>query len=155
MMNKEEYKKEIVRMWDSVREEHKGEYSCYGVDCEFCPLGRRCDRIFSFEMIEAVEKWSKEHPPKKFKVSRLEYDILKHLSDNTALMYITRNVYGNVYLFNEEPRKSSGNWYGNGARSLSVLDELFQFVKCEDEEPTSIKDVLESCDIVEDDNEKK
>lgn len=80
MMNKEEYKKEIVRMWDSLRTENKGEYSCYGVDCEFCPLGRRCDRIFSFEMIEAVEKWSKENPPKtpkKFKVSRMEYDLLQ------------------------------------------------------------------------------
>lgn len=86
MMTKEEYKSEIVRMWDSLRDEHKGEYSCYGVDCEFCPLGRRCDRIFSFEMIEVVEKWSKEHPPKKYQVSRLEYDILK--------IYVEREFYG-------------------------------------------------------------
>ena len=45
MMDKEEYKKEIVRMWDSIRDKHKGEYSCYGVDCDSCPLGRKCDRI--------------------------------------------------------------------------------------------------------------
>ena len=77
MLDKDTYKRELVRMWDSVREEHKGEYSCYGVDCELCQLGRRCDRIFSFEMIEAVEKWSREHQPKKFKVSRLEYDLLQ------------------------------------------------------------------------------
>ena len=72
MIDKETYKKELVRMWDSIRDEHKGEYSCYGVDCEFCQLGRRCDRIFSFEMIEAIEKWSKEHPQKKFKISKME-----------------------------------------------------------------------------------
>lgn len=157
MMNKEEYKKEIVRMWDSVRATYVGDKKCMGVICEECALyGIDCgNSTNAFEMIEIVEKWSKEHRPKKFKVSRLEYDILKHLSDNTALMYITRNVYGNVYLFNEEPRKSSGNWYGNGARSMSVLDELFQFVKSEDEEPTSIKDVLENCEIVEDNKEEK
>ena len=77
MLDKDTYKRELVRMWDSVRDEHKGEYSCLGVDCEFCQLGRRCDRIFSFEMIEAVEKWSKNHQPKKYKVSRMEYDILQ------------------------------------------------------------------------------
>lgn len=87
MMDKETYKRELIRMWDSIRDGHKGEYSCYGVDCEFCPLGRRCDRIFSFEMIEAVEKWAKENPPKKFKVSRMEYDMLQiyainHISNN-------------------------------------------------------------------------
>ena len=81
MLDKDTYKRELVRMWDSVREEHKGEYSCLGVDCEFCQLGRRCDRIFSFEMIEAVEKWAKENQPKKFKVSQLEYDILKAFSE--------------------------------------------------------------------------
>ena len=76
-MTKEEYKRELIRMWDSLRTENKGEYSCYGVDCDFCPLGRRCDRIFSFEMIEAVEKWSKEHQSKKYQVSRMEYDLLQ------------------------------------------------------------------------------
>lgn len=82
MMTKEEYKKEIVRMWDSLRDEYKGEYSCYGVDCEFCPLGRRCYRIFSFEMIEAVEKWSNEHQQKKYKISKMEYDIIKACIDS-------------------------------------------------------------------------
>lgn len=38
-MNKEEYKKEIVRMWDSLRsEELKGEESCRGVECKECAL---------------------------------------------------------------------------------------------------------------------
>lgn len=144
-------------MWDSVRDDKfKGRNNCEGVicsECQFCDINDNdCyTSINAVEMVELVEKWSKEHPIKKYKISRLEYDILKHLSDNTALMYITRNVYGNVYLFNEEPRKSSGNWYGNGARSMSVLDELFQFVKCEDEEPTSIKDVLDNCEVEDND----
>ena len=153
MLDKDTYKRELVRMWDSLRTENKGDSTCYGVSCEDCPLSKfeyACSRSNSaFETVDVVERWSKEHPPKKYKISRLEYDILKHLSDNTALMYITRNVCGNVYLFNEEPRKSSGNWYGNGARSMSVLDELFQFVQWEDEKPTSIQEVLKNCEVKE------
>lgn len=38
---------------------------------------------------------------------------------------------------------------------MDVFDELFQFVQWEDIEPTSIQDVLESCDIIEDDKEEK
>lgn len=150
MIAKEIYEREIVRMWDSLRDDRfKGCDDCVGVICKVCPIyDAEYDNCHLYnDVYNAVERWTSNHPLKKFKVSRLEYDILKHLSDNTALMYITRNVYGNVYLFNEEPRKSSGNWYGNGARSLSVLDELFQFVKSEDEEPTSIKDVLDNCEV--------
>lgn len=33
----------------------------------------------AFEVIEAVERWSKEHPPKKIKISNIEYEVLKTL----------------------------------------------------------------------------
>ena len=90
MMNKEEYEKEIVRMWDSVRESHKGEHTCGGVVCDNrCPLyvknelgNRICwSSEDCFEVLKAVEKWSKEHP-QKHKISQLEYDILKTYSDD-------------------------------------------------------------------------
>lgn len=65
MMDKETYKKELVRMWDSIRTKYVGRDSCIGVKCEECPLhgnGKRCNGIKSaFEAIETVEKWSKEH----------------------------------------------------------------------------------------------
>ena len=90
MMTKEEYEKEIVRMWDSVRESHKGEHTCGGVVCDNrCPLYVK-DELGNiicwspedcFKVIEAVEKWAKENPPKKYKVSQLEYDILKSYLD--------------------------------------------------------------------------
>lgn len=83
MMTKEEYKKELVRMWDSVRDDKsKGRNNCEGVicsECQFCDINDNdCyEPINAVEMVEAVEKWSKEHPPKKFKVSRMEYDLLQ------------------------------------------------------------------------------
>ena len=65
-------------------DKYKGTETCSGVnDCDECPLYNiGCGESFNaFEMIEAVEKWSKEHQPKKFKVSQLEYDILKAFSE--------------------------------------------------------------------------
>lgn len=78
-MDKEEYKRELIRMWDSVRGDNlKGGKDCNGIKCEDCQFDSipLCNKgISAFEMIEAVEKWSKEHP-QKHKVSKLEYDIL-------------------------------------------------------------------------------
>lgn len=70
MMTKEEYKKNIVRMFDSIRSSKKGEESCIGVMCENCPLNElECyagDAMFrayeAIDIIEVVEKWTREHP---------------------------------------------------------------------------------------------
>ena len=89
-MDKEEYKRELIRMWDMQRgDEYKGKNICDGVFCEDCPLseinndGRDgcMDPMHVFEIIKIVDEWSKENPPKKYKLSRLEYDILKIYSD--------------------------------------------------------------------------
>ena len=154
MMDKEEYKREIVRMWDTLRDDkYKGIESCSGVnDCGGCPLNniKRGESFNAFEMIEAVEKWAKENPPKKYKISRLEYDILKHLSDNTEHMYITRDLNGFLCLFDKKPEKNVDYWKGFGLSDMNVFDELFQFVQWEDIEPTSIQDVLEKCEVEDD-----
>lgn len=80
MLNKETYKKELIRMWDSLRTDCQGLNNCNCVNCEKCPLSeldKGCHYISNdFERIEIVERWSKEHP-KKYKVSKLEYDILE------------------------------------------------------------------------------
>lgn len=80
MLDEETYRKEIVRMWDSLRtDEHAGERSCKGVRCGDCLLYTKNDicksNINAFEFIKVIEEWSKEHP-QKHKVSKLEYDIL-------------------------------------------------------------------------------
>jgi len=96
MMTKEEYNRETVRMWDSVRTNSKGEHTCSGVQCEDCPLYyvSLCHSYGSInaydvyekaiKCIDYVERWSKEHPPKKHKVSQLEYNILLTAIDFSA-----------------------------------------------------------------------
>ena len=100
MLDKDTYKRELVRMWDSVREGHKGEPTCGGVVCDNrCPLyvknelgNRICwSSADCFEVIKAVEKWSKEHP-QKHKISQLEYDILQE----------AYSIYGNFRMYQDE-----------------------------------------------------
>lgn len=68
MMTKEEYKKTLIRMWDSAREGYtKGEYNCNSVECEKCPIESMCgsgvvNMRNAHEIIEFVERWAKEHP---------------------------------------------------------------------------------------------
>lgn len=82
MLDNKTYQRELIRMFDSIRKTHKWEKSCGGVDCRDCPLqvGKTksgCDNPFNtVEIYNIVEKWSKEHPRPKYKVSQLEYDIL-------------------------------------------------------------------------------
>lgn len=75
-MDAKEYLKELVRMFDSLREDrYKGEPSCTGVACEKCPFYKSkiigCREFFP-ESVDIVEKWSKEHPAKTMLTDFLE-----------------------------------------------------------------------------------
>lgn len=96
MMDKETYKKELMRMYAWVRDDDtynmKECNNFTGKNCNECPIRQYCfvfklvpnkygmTRPYdAFEVIEAVERWSKEHPPKKIKISNIEYEVLKTL----------------------------------------------------------------------------
>lgn len=86
MMDKETYKKELMRMFAWVRDDdtYNMKECCNftGKNCNECPIRQYCF-VFNphargmtrpydaFEVIETVEKWSKEHP-QKHKVSKWE-----------------------------------------------------------------------------------
>lgn len=86
MMTKEEYKRELVRMWDSLRTINKGKSSCDGVLCGDCQLSLfdGCSSAEDiFDIYKTVEKWSKEHP-QKHKISKIEFDILEAIFEEKA-----------------------------------------------------------------------
>ena len=55
-------------------------------------------------------KWLFEEYKEPVKLSRLEHDILKYLSDNTRHMYIIRNKDGKLFLYDTEPKKNQIQW---------------------------------------------
>ena len=79
-------------------------------------MGKHCSNV--------KVKWLlAEYKGPPVKVSKLEYDILKYLSDNTKYMYIVRDGNGNIFLYDEEPQKSESApwWTGGGACHRACL----------------------------------
>lgn len=152
MLNAEKFKDEILETLDcdcegfGVTEDNKI-IGCVNNCCCICQFCRKhyCDYV-------AKARWLLSEYKESIKLTRLEYDILKYLSDNTRHVYIVRDGNGNIFLYDEEPQKSESSpwWTGRGMCHMNMFNELFQFVKWEDEEPTSIEEVLKNCVVEED-----
>jgi len=123
MIDKETYKKELKRMLDSLSGGNKSTDRC-GIKCLQCPLKKICNNnIYAFDIIEAVEKWSKEHQPKKYKVSKAEYDILQEVY----------SIHGNFRMYQHE--------IINNLRKKGYFKGSY--------EDTEIEDYLKSCEVDE------
>ena len=118
---------------------------CVDLKCSECLFG---EGLCYFERM----KWLLSEHKEPIKVYKLEYDILKYLSDNTVHMYIVRDGNGDIFLYDEEPQKSESSpwWTGRGMCHMNMFNKLFQFVKWENSEPTLIEEVLENCEVVND-----
>ena len=150
MINAEKFKKEILAMMDKndrfAIDNKNVLRKCVDLKCSECLFG---EGLCYFERM----KWLLSEHKEPIKVSKLEYDILKYLSDNTKHMYIVRNKDGKLCIFDFEPVKNKVNdwWSGRYMYGMVMFNKLFQFVQWEDSTPTLIKDVLENCEVVDDD----
>lgn len=152
MLNAERFKEEINK--------HNNEFGladnivdCGTLGCRNCRFSRlnNSDGVIIMCSTRKVE-WLLSEYKEPIKLTRLEYDILKYLSDNTKHMYIVRNKDGKLCIFDFEPVKNKVNdwWSGRYMYGMVMFNKLFQFVQWEDSTPTLIKDVLENCEVVND-----
>lgn len=152
MLNAERFKEEINKhnnefgLTDSIAD-------CKTLECRNCRFSRlnNSDDEIIFCSTRKV-KWLLSEYKEPIKLSKLEYDILEYLSDNTKHMYIVRDGNGDICLYDAEPKKSeNGDWWvGRGVHGMVMFKKLFQFVQWEDSKPTSIEDVLNNCEVVND-----
>lgn len=75
---------------------------------------------------------------------------MKYLADNTKYLYIARDRCNGLFLYSMEPSKGDGCWHGKSYAGIISFNKLFQFVQWSDEQPTSIKEVLNNCEVIED-----
>lgn len=142
MIDKDTYKKELLRMWDSLRTEYVGCDSCIGVRCKECPLhenGNLCGGIKgAFEAIATVEKWSIEHPERKYKLSKIENEILtSELKQLRQTLTLKEKVFDNyTFAF-------------SASQLLSKLLKLGYYEGASDD--TCIEYYLKNCEVVEHD----
>lgn len=154
MLNAEKYREEILNIINDDfsfvvnKNNPNGVSKCGSFPCTDCMFSKtengrvRCTR-------NKINWLLAEYKGPQVKVSKLEYDILKYLSDNTAYLYIARDSTSNLFAYRSGPIKGTNSWNGSVYTPVTVFNKLFLFIKWEDSEPTSIKDVLENCVVKE------
>lgn len=149
MLNVEKFKRGILAVKnkgdDFAIDKDNQIRSCEDLKCENCIFdnGVMC----SYSRTE----WLLSEYKESTKVTRLEYELLKFWI-NEGYKYIARDRDKRLFVYKEKPSKKCDCWGSlHGHRMLNDFVTLFQFVKWEDEESTSIKDVLDNCVVGEDD----
>lgn len=151
MLNAEKYKNELLKVINENEQDFiafdvrdNSIKNCTTMLCKDCKFSKTKAKVLC---TQTKLKWLLSEYKQPIKLSKLEYDILKYLSDNTRHMYIVRDRSGDIYLYDLEPEKSrSSNWWeGRGVHGMAMFNKLFQFVQWEDSTPTPIKEVLENC----------
>lgn len=106
-----------------------------------------------------VRAWRYEldklEPLETIKMAQLDYEMLK-LVQKQGAKYICRDEGGVLNICDTEPYQSEyeeGIWWSTGETAYlnEFFSKLFQFVKWEDKKYYVIEDVLNNCEVVEDD----
>lgn len=161
MLNAEKFKKEILDIAErgycfAVSKDRQNiARSCDDLECDDCIFNEGDDCSCNFPRM----KWLLSEYKEPVKLTRLEYEILKYLFNDTEYRYIVRDKYyheGDIfylYIFKNRPREDSGGWHSNDPYDRSqfyAFNNLFKFIKFEDEKPTLIQSILENCEVVND-----
>lgn len=162
MINAEKYKSEILEIINNGRN-----FAITKNSNEIKPCSERSDRECSECSFSACNNeegckfgcafyklnWLLSEYKEPVKLTRLEHDVLKHLLEKTQYRFIVRERSDNIYIYKRKPKKGLGAWDIStaGMQNLNIFVNLFPFIKWEDSEPTPIKEVLENCEVVDDD----
>lgn len=153
MINAEKYKNELRTLNElkklcisALRKDNGSFGNCSDIGCKNCVFDD--DEGCGYTRM----KWMLSECKGPLKVSKLEYDILLYLYHNTKFRYIARDEGGYLFAYYNPVVKGTENWEGGECyETLDIFVTLFKFVKWSDDQPTSIKEVLENCEVVEND----
>ena len=84
-------------------------------------------------------------------LSKLEYGLLKYYSEH-GHQYIAKDKSNQLFVYGNKPCKMSYTWDDVENFCECNFKNLFSFVSWEDKEPTSIQDILDNYEVIE--NEK-
>ncbi|MCI9094027.1 MAG: hypothetical protein HFF36_09660 [Coprobacillus sp.] len=100
---------------------------------------------------EEVIYWLTREHKETIKLTLVEKCILESI--NKVFKYIARDKNKELTVFEYKPIKDvNGTWTLCKSGLLCTLfpfDHLFQFIKCEDENPYLIEDILNNCEVIE------
>lgn len=150
MLNAEKFKEDLLKNSNvvsdfSISKDKHTIKKCLGVcrDCLFHEKGDHCSNI--------KIKWLMSEYKESVKLTRLEYEVLKYFYKVKEYRYIVRSDNGLIWLSFDKPHKIRTMWASNKPFGpFPLFGDLFKFVRLSDTEHTSIKDVLDNCEVVND-----
>lgn len=97
-------------------------------------------------------KWLLSEYKEPVKLSELEHSILEWIY-NECYEYIAKDNNGDLYAYCSEPRRLENSWYcDDGGCDLTVFSKLFDFINWEDALAVNIDNLLNNCEVVEDES---
>lgn len=155
MLNAEKWKKEILDITEGgyyfavSKDRQNIARSCDGLECENCIFDEEDDRDCGCNFSRM--KWLLSEYKEPIKLTRTEYSLLRHVY-KLNYKYIARDKNGNISVYLDEPDKDilTEFWHGK-EYEITLFNNLFPFIKWEDKEPIRIKEVLNNCEVVNDD----
>lgn len=157
MLNAERFKKQILDVVEddkkynfAIKDDDPNAFSnCHSdISCKNCIFtslknGKNC--------LYNRFNWLLSEYKEPVKLTELEHGILEYLLKKRQYRFVVRERNGIIYAYKSKPKKEADSW---GSLSLNnefgLFNNLFQFVKWEDSEPTSIEYVLKNCEVVND-----
>lgn len=112
----------------------------YSVNCYRRDVN--CSECLRLSLLELLEEYKEP-----VKLTRFEYEYLKVAKEN-EYNFIARDNDGCVFLYRNRPWKDELSWDYSG-KFMIVFEELFKFVKWEDEKPWNIDNILANCEVIE------
>lgn len=140
-------------------------YLCDQCACDYCsfPLCKHTSDIehaknfkqsFVTESIVVFEEQENENI-KKYPLAFFEYYLLEQLLYR-GYQWIARDEDNDLNAFKRKPKYYEGSWSAfadfnnpNVYRGFGAFENLFEFIKCEDEQPTNIKELLNNSEVLE------
>lgn len=148
MKNFEAYKDYISKYGTNTMAIKNGEATnCVGIQCSECLFkpANECKKRRGQWLYEEYKK-------PKVKISKATKVILE--SFDKRWKWITRDADKVVYLYEDEPYKVPTIWERESGDLENITNifgiNSFDFLSWENEEPTNIKELLENCEVVDD-----
>ena len=154
MINAEKYRDKLLKF---IKEKDAGSFTfskgkegsfwqCGGRRCSECGMSKERSNCTVARL-----KWLLSEYKEPVKLTELEHGILEYLLENRQYGFVVRERNGIIYAYKSKQKKEADSWGSLSLNNeLGLFNNLFQFVKWEDSEPTSIEDVLGNCEVVED-----
>lgn len=105
--------------------------------------GLVCSECLRLSLLNLLEEYKKP-----VKLSKFEYEYLKVAKEN-EYNFIARDFNNRLYGFEKQPEKRDSMWNSCGDY-VGMFKSTFSFVKWEDEEPWNIDNILDNCEVMQD-----